>query len=74
MSWYNTEHLHSAIHFVTPDDRHSGRHEAILAGRRRVYEAARRRHPERWTSKTRSWDPIAVVCLNPERDSKVKHA
>ena len=72
--WYNTEHLHSAINFVTPDDRHFGRHEPILSARRRVYEAARRRHPERWSGKTRAWDPVAVVCLNPERDSKAKHA
>ena len=57
-----------------PDDRHFGRHEPILSARRRVYEAARRRHPERWSGKTRAWDPVAVVCLNPERDSKAKHA
>lgn len=79
VEWYNTEHLHSAINFVTPDDRHDGRHLKILSGRRRVYEAARRRHPERWSGKTRNWDPIRVVCLNPEYDngaskSKAKHA
>jgi transposase InsO family protein len=22
VTWYNTDHLHSAIRFVTPDDRH----------------------------------------------------
>ena len=72
--WYNTRHLHSAINFVTPDDRHFGRHLGILARRRSVYAAARRRHPERWSGETRSWKPIRVVCLNPERrDSKAKH-
>lgn len=77
VQWYNTQHLHSAIHFVTPDDRHFGRHLDILARRERVYAAARRRHPERWTGNTRNWKPIRVVCLNPERnsaDSKAKHA
>ena len=74
--WYNSQHLHSAIHFVTPDDRHLGRHHDILARRRRVYAAARRRHPERWSGDIRSWEPDRVVCLNPERrdDSKAKHA
>lgn len=77
LQWYNTRHLHSAIKFVTPDDRHFGRHLDILARRERVYAAARRRHPERWTGNTRNWKPVRVVCLNPERepaDSKAKHA
>jgi putative transposase len=79
VQWYNTEHLHSAVNFVTPDDRHFGRHLKILSARSRVYAAARRRHPERWSGETRNWDPIRVVCLNPEYDngsskSKAKHA
>jgi transposase InsO family protein len=66
VSWYNTEHLHSAIRFVSPDDRHFGREAAILAQRRQVYEQARQRNPQRWAQKTRNWDPIAVVYLNPD--------
>ena len=34
VAWYNTEHLHSAIRFVTPDDRHFGREDAILNHRK----------------------------------------
>jgi len=66
VQWYNTEHLHSAIRFVTPDDRHYGKEKEILEKRRRVYEAARRRHPNRWTGKVRNWEPISVVFLNPD--------
>lgn len=66
VAYYNTEHRHSAIRFVTPDDRHFGREETILKQRKRVYERARRRHPQRWARATRNWTPIEVVRLNPE--------
>jgi transposase InsO family protein len=64
--WYNTQHLHSAIRFVTPDDRHAGRDTALLVARRAVYTRARRRTPARWSGTTRNWDPINAVRLNPE--------
>lgn len=67
--WYNTEHLHSAIRFVTPDDRHSGRERAVLARRRMVYAKARAAHPERWTKGTRNWDQVVEVRLNPPKTS-----
>jgi len=63
--WYNTEHLHSAIRYVTPDDRHYGREEELLRKRRQVYEEARRRQPKRWTGPIRNWTPVATVYLNP---------
>ena len=40
VAWYNTEHLHSGIGFVTPEDRHQGRDLAILEHRRKVYDAS----------------------------------
>ncbi len=45
-TWYNTDHLHSAIRFVTPDDRHFGRQKDVLARRQKTYEQAQLRHPE----------------------------
>lgn len=66
VTWYNTEHLHSAIRFVTPDDRHFGCEVAILAQRRQVYAQARQRTPERWAHTTRNWEPVEDVYLNPE--------
>ena len=65
--WYNTEHLHSSIRFVTPDDRHFGREEHILASRRIVYDKARERHPNRWSKNIRNWNPVHQVWLNPEK-------
>jgi len=65
--WYNTKHLHSAIRFVTPDQRHYGQEDAILANRQKVYEEARSRNPERWSGAIRDWTPVGVVRLNPDR-------
>ncbi len=67
VTWYNTEHRHSAIRFVTPDERHDRRDIAILAKRHRVYQLAREKNPERWSGKTRNWKPVEIVTLNPTR-------
>ncbi len=67
IEWYNFEHRHSAIRYVTPAERHHGREKQILERRRRIYETARKRHPERWSGKTRNWDQVTTVRLNPER-------
>jgi transposase InsO family protein len=66
VTWYNTAHRHSAIRYVTPDQRHAGAEVAILAGRRALYERARQRRPQRWSRTIRTWTPIATVVLNPE--------
>jgi putative transposase len=66
VSWYNTEHRHSAIRYVTPDQRHAGTDIAILARRKRLYERARQRTPGRWSGNIRNWAPVPTVVLNPE--------
>jgi putative transposase len=72
VAWYNQEHLHSAIGFVTPAARHDGRDQAILKRRRRVYERARRRNPERWARTIRVWDAPTEVVLNPAKDHRIE--
>lgn len=67
VTWYNTEHRHSAIGFVTPEQRHCGVDHALLAHRRIVYEVARAKHPERWSGAIRNWSWIAEVRLNPDK-------
>lgn len=66
VTWYNAEHRHSAIRYVTPDQRHRGRDIAILAARQRLYEHARQRAPQRWSREIRNWNPVTLVVLNPE--------
>jgi transposase InsO family protein len=61
--WYNVDHRHSGIRYVSPEQRHTGADREILE--------ARQRHPARWSRHTRNWTPIDAVTLNPERDSVV---
>ena len=72
VSWYNHEHRHSAIGFVTPAERHAGLDVGLLRKRIDVYEAAKRKHPERWSGTTRNWQPIGVVHLNPDQQTNKK--
>jgi putative transposase len=66
--WYNHEHRHSGIRYVTPVERHAGDDRAILAARDQLYRAAKERHPERWTGSTRHWEPQREVWLNPVKE------
>jgi transposase InsO family protein len=65
--WYNHQHLHSGIRYVTPAQRHAGHDAEILDRRHRTYEAARAANPGRWSGRTRNWSVIGTVTLNPER-------
>jgi putative transposase len=69
VQWYNHEHRHSAIRFVTPAQRHAGLDAALLRKRDAVYQAARAAHPERWSGDTRNWKPVSIVHLNPDQTS-----
>jgi transposase InsO family protein len=69
--WYNHEHRHSGIRYVSPAQRHAGDDTAILAARNELYRQARQRNPRRWSGDTRNWTPIGAVTLNPERDTVV---
>lgn len=70
--WYNIEHRHSGIRYVSPAQRHAGEDRTILAARHALYLRARESHPARWSGDTRNWTPIDAVALNPERDSVIK--
>ena len=70
--WYNHEHRHSAVRFVTPHERHAGQDAALLAKRVEVYEAAKAKNPQRWSGSTRNWQPVRVVHLNPDQQENMK--
>jgi transposase InsO family protein len=72
--WYNVDHRHSGIRYVSPQQRHTGEDQTILAARHALYTHAKQCNPARWSGKTRDWSHIGVVTLNPERDSVVNMA
>ena len=68
--WYNTEHKHRALKFVSPAQRHAGEDAVIFARRMAVYEAARARTPQRWSGNIRNWSLPDEVWLNrPAEDA-----
>ena len=65
--WYNEEHRHSGLKYVTPAQRHTGQDRVLLDERSKLYAKARTRHPQRWASGLRDWHLEEAVYLNPER-------
>lgn len=72
VEWYNNEHRHSGINYVTPSQRHMGLYQEILRKRKEVYEKAKERHPERWARETRDWSFSEEEWLNPRQEAETK--
>lgn len=68
VGWYNEEHRHSGIRYVTPGQRHRGEDSQLLAQRKSVYTDAKMLNPHRWAGATRNWNRQDEVWLNPERE------
>jgi hypothetical protein len=66
VAWYNGEHRHSGIRYVTPNERHEGLGAEILEQRKLVYIEAKEKNPARWSKGIRDWSFIEKVGLNPE--------
>lgn len=66
MDFYNHEHRHSGIAFMTPSDVHHGRTDAILAARTATLDAAFAAHPERFVhGRPTPQRPPEAVYINP---------
>lgn len=77
--WYNHEHKHSKINFVSPAERHAGLDAEILAHRKQVLEKAKQENPRRWSGDVRNCESVGPVTLNPDKPeqpevSEVKEA
>lgn len=73
VNWYNKEHRHSGINYVTPAQRHGGEDQKILAKRKEVYMKAKERHPERWSRDVKDWKYSAEEWLNPRQEKETKN-
>lgn len=62
--WYNEDHLHSGINFISPNDKHNNLDGKILKKRNAVYEKAKLKNKNRWSGKTRNWNVVTKVYLN----------
>ena len=67
MQWYNHEHRHSGLKYVTPSQRRQGEDKAILTKRDALYQQARAENPQRWSGATRNWQHQETMTLNPEK-------
>lgn len=63
--WYNNQHRHSSIKYVTPSQRHDGLDIDILVTRQKTYEQAKESKPARWSGSIRNWERQGEVLLNP---------
>lgn len=70
VQWYNWEHLHSSLEYVTPGARHDGKDQEQLERRRQVWREASERHPTRFGGKLKAWQSQRVVVLNRHRSLK----
>lgn len=66
--WYNNEHHHSGIDYVTPEERHSGKDKKLLEKRKETYRKAKQANPKRWSGKIKNLDYKKEVILNKKKD------
>lgn len=71
VDWYNHQHKHSQLNFVSPAERHAGLDGEILQQRKLILEKAREANPNRWSGSVRNCEPAGVVMLNPDRDENI---
>jgi len=72
--WYNIDHRHREIRYVSPAQRHVGDDQAILAARHAVYTTGRELIPACWTGATGNWLPTGSVSIYPDRDRVIEIA
>jgi transposase InsO family protein len=72
VTWYNDEHKHSKINFVSPSVRHAMKDKEVLSKRKAVTEEAKARNPTRWSGSIRNFEPVGSVALNPDKPQEGK--
>lgn len=66
VTYYNTEHKHRALNFVTPLQKHTAEDIDILKNRKKLLETKRKQNPARWINGAiRNCKPSGQVNLYP---------
>lgn len=73
VKWYNIDHFHSGINFISPYQRHYDLDKEIMKNRIKTYEEAKSKHPERWTKNIRDWSLPEYVALNPINEEELEN-
>jgi len=74
-TWYNDEHHHSGLSYLTPADVHYGRAATILEVRHRTRQAAYAAHPERFVKGPPRHEALPeAVWINPPTIATRQHA
>lgn len=68
---YNTNHSHSGLNFITPQQVRSGQYESIVVNRNKVMMEAKSKNPQRWSSMVKQLPEKHVVVLNPVNLTRV---
>ena len=72
-TWYNTQHYHSGIVWLTPKSVHYRQDQAILAQRHAVLMKAFHAHPERFNHKEPVMKSVpAAVYINPPESTEIE--
>jgi putative transposase len=74
VTWYNEEHLHSALDFVSPNDVHTGRHLEIFARRNALLEEHRNSFPQRYGTRKKVYGIEETVTLKHRVSLKTENA
>lgn len=71
INWYNTQHRHSGIGYVTPQQRREGDDKKLFTLRNETLDEAWKRVPQRFPKKgPKKWKSNRVVYLNPSADTR----
>jgi putative transposase len=62
-TWYNNEHLHSSLDFVTPNSVHEGKHIEVYKKRNELLQQSRSSHPSRHGGKRKCYGMATEVRL-----------
>lgn len=69
-TWYNRQHYHSGLLWLTPESVHQNKAEEILNQRHKVLLAAFEEHPERFNNRRPATKKLQPAYINPPQNNE----